>query len=437
MSARALRAPLLALAVMLPLTAACQRSGPLPPVTTVGNAPDSAGGAFIVARGDSLYTLSRRYNVPLRDLIEVNRLSPPYHLEPGQRLVLPSARQYIVQKGDTLTSISRMFNVEMTELSRLNALSAPYAVHSGQPLRLPAGGNRISETADSGAAPPAAVAVAAAPAPKVARGGVQVSELPPPGGASGQPTPLAKPVAQPLPAPGAASVAAAPVAAASTTNADPGASGFQPGEAPKALRPPSAKPSQQPEPAATQRPSAAAPPPVAEPAPAVAPVAVPQEIAVAAPPKAEVGTPPPRGAGRFLWPVKGKLISGFGPKPDGLNNDGINIGAAKGTPVMAADNGVVAYAGNELRGFGNLLLVKHDGGWITAYAHLDTMAVERGAKVKRGERIGTVGQTGSVNAPQLHFELRKGSHVVDPREQMEASPQFSEGASPDGRQGPG
>jgi murein DD-endopeptidase MepM/ murein hydrolase activator NlpD len=200
-----------------------------------------------------------------------------------------------------------------------------------------------------------------------------------------------------------------------------GAPGFQPGQAPKSVRPSSAKPE-----------IAAAPSPVAEPIP----VAAPQEVAVAAPPKAEAGTPP-RGAARFMWPVKGKLISGFGAKSDGLNNDGINIGAAKGTPVLAADNGVVAYAGNELRGFGNLLLVKHDGGWITAYAHLDTMSVERGSRVKRGERIGTVGQTGSVNAPQLHFELRKGSHVVDPREQMEANPQLSEGASPAGRQGPG
>lgn len=414
MSVRAL----LVLAVLLPLAAACQRTGPLPPVTTVGSAPESAGGALIVARGDSLYTLSRRYNVPLRDLIEVNRLAPPYTLEPGQRLVLPSARQYIVQKGDTLTSISRMFNVEMTELSRLNTLNAPYAVHTGQPLRLPAGGNRISETADSGGGP----AVVAAPSPKVSRGSVQVSDLPPPGGASSPPTPAGKPMGVPLPAPSAVPIAAAPVAVAS---AAAGAPGFQPGEAPKSLRPPSAR--------ATQPEPAAAPPPIAEPAP----VAVPQTVAVAAPPKAEVGTPPPRGSARFIWPVKGKLISGFGPKPDGLNNDGINIGAAKGTAVLAADNGVVAYAGNELRGFGNLLLLKHDGGWITAYAHLEKMDVERGAKVKRGERIGTVGQTGSVNAPQLHFELRKGSHVVDPREQMEANPQLSEGASPAGRQGPG
>lgn len=416
---------LIALAVVVPLAGACERLAPLPPVTTVGNAPDSAGGAIIVGRGDSLYLLSRRYNVPLRDLIEANRLSPPYTLEPGQRLLLPASRQYIVQKGDTLTSISRMFNVEMTELSRLNGLAAPYAVHTGQPLRLPAGGNRIAETAEGG--PAAAPATASAPAAKVARGGVQVSELPAPGGSSAPPAPpvpAGKPVGTPLAAPSAP----APAAAAAPSSAPAATGDFQPGQAPKTLRPPGAKPAPAEAAAAPVAAPAAVPPP---------PPAAPQEVAVAAPAKPEVGAPPPRGSARFLWPVKGKLLSGFGPKPDGLNNDGINIGAAKGTAVVAADNGVVAYAGNELRGFGNLLLVKHDGGWITAYAHLDTMLVERGAKVKRGEKIGTVGQTGSVNAPQLHFELRKGSHVVDPREQMDGTPQVSEGASPAGRPNPG
>ena len=165
MSVRAL----VALAVMLPLAAACQRSGPLPPVTTVTNTPDSAGGAIIVARGDTLYALSRRYNVPLRDLMEVNRLSPPYTLEPGQRLVLPVSRQYIVQKGDTLTSISRMFNVETTELSRLNGLNAPYGVQTGQPLRLPAGGNRITETAEAGSGTgPTVIATGTSPLPNAA-----------------------------------------------------------------------------------------------------------------------------------------------------------------------------------------------------------------------------------------------------------------------------
>ena len=127
-------------------------------------------------------------------------------------------------------------------------------------------------------------------------------------------------------------------------------------------------------------------------------------------------SPPPVMAGNgFLWPVKGKLLSGFGPKAKGLQNDGLNIAAPRGTPVRAAQNGVVAYAGNELRGFGNLLLVKHSNGWITAYAHNDSLLVKRGDKILKGQNIAKIGSTGNVSTPQLHFELRKGRRAVDPK----------------------
>jgi murein DD-endopeptidase MepM/ murein hydrolase activator NlpD len=124
--------------------------------------------------------------------------------------------------------------------------------------------------------------------------------------------------------------------------------------------------------------------------------------------------PPPRAGSKFLWPVKGRVILGYGPKRNGLHNDGINIKAPRGTPIRAAENGVVAYTGNELRGFGNLLLIKHAGGWVTAYAHGETVMVRRGDTVRRGQTIGQVGSTGSVTSPQLHFEVRKGTQAVDP-----------------------
>ena len=128
-----------------------------------------------------------------------------------------------------------------------------------------------------------------------------------------------------------------------------------------------------------------------------------------------VSPPPVMSGSGFLWPVKGKVLSGFGPKAKGLQNDGINIAAPRGTPVRAAQNGVVAYAGNELRGFGNLLLVKHSNGWITAYAHNDALLVKRGDKISKGQDIARIGSTGSVSTPQLHFELRKGRQAVDPK----------------------
>ncbi|KAA0590884.1 peptidoglycan DD-metalloendopeptidase family protein [Azospirillum oryzae] len=411
---------------------ACERVGGLAPFTTVSDVPDSAGGAITVQKGDSAYSLSRRYNVPLRDLIEANKLAAPYRLEVGQRLVLPTSRQYIVQKGDSLYSISRMYNVDVSELTRLNNLTPPYAVKVGQPLRLP-GANDGSGTmmASGGVASGGAVALTPqgnAPGGSTAgHGSIQSADLPPPGASS----PSGGISATPLPPP--SKPGAVPEPSAQQTPSAPSVQGdtpYQPGQAPTMLRPPGSKPAPTPTPAPAPAPAATTPPPAAPQ----------QEVATAAPPpkpepKAEVGAPPPRGSARFLWPVKGKLISGFGPKPDGLHNDGLNIAAPKGTAVVAADNGVVAYAGNELRGFGNLLLLKHSDGWITAYAHLDKIEVERGATVKRGQVIARVGQTGGVSSPQLHFELRKGSQAVDPSDQMDRK--VSEGASRGGQPGPG
>lgn len=120
------------------------------------------------------------------------------------------------------------------------------------------------------------------------------------------------------------------------------------------------------------------------------------------------------GAAGFRWPVRGKIISEFGAKPNGLKNEGINISVPEGTSVRAAGDGVVAYAGNELKGYGNLVLVRHAGGWVTAYAHAKELFVKRGDTVKRGDVIAKAGQTGSVSSPQLHFEVRKGAVAMDP-----------------------
>ena len=123
----------------------------------------------------------------------------------------------------------------------------------------------------------------------------------------------------------------------------------------------------------------------------------------------------------FRWPVKGRVISKFGSKPGGARNEGINIAVPEGTSVRAADGGVVAYAGNELKGYGNLVLIRHDGGWVTAYAHTRQLLVKRGDTVRRGDVIAKAGQTGSVESPQLHFELRKGATAVDPLKYLTAA----------------
>jgi murein DD-endopeptidase MepM/ murein hydrolase activator NlpD len=127
------------------------------------------------------------------------------------------------------------------------------------------------------------------------------------------------------------------------------------------------------------------------------------------------------GNGEFCSPVSGRVIEGFGNTGDGQRNDGINIAAPVGTPIHAAADGVVSYAGNELKGYGNLILIKHDDGFVTAYAHANSIGVARGQRVAKGDVIGTVGQTGDVNQPQLHFEVRQGMKPVDPRPLIVAS----------------
>jgi murein DD-endopeptidase MepM/ murein hydrolase activator NlpD len=121
-----------------------------------------------------------------------------------------------------------------------------------------------------------------------------------------------------------------------------------------------------------------------------------------------------KSTGRFIWPVHGKIISGFGRRDTGMHNDGINIACEPGTPVKAADGGTVVYDGNELAAYGNLLLVRHSSGFVTAYAHNKRLLVKRGDAVKQGQTIALAGSTGDVDRPQLHFEIRRGDRAVDP-----------------------
>lgn len=348
--------------------------------STMQVAPEAVPESVTVQAGDTVYSLARRYNRPVRALIDDNNLQPPYAVQPGQRLRLPGGRFHAVQRGETLYSISRSYGVDLYSMAQSNDLQPPYTISVGQQLRIPS---------QSGYAVASAPAPVSSPAPQPATTpaarGFQVETLPPPPGTPA--TPQQGPAAASLPpVPQQPSEQAAPQPLPETTipargqnvpqaeTADP-----QVATAPPSSAPPSA------------------PSPAAEPA-------APQQDAVL----------PPRSGRTFSWPVRGRVLSTFGPKPDGLHNDGINIAARAGAPVIAAENGVVVYAGSELKGFGNLLLVRHADGWMTAYAHLDKALVKKGQKVTRGQAIGTVGSTGGVSQPQLHFEIRKGTQAVDP-----------------------
>ena len=299
------------------LVAACGGGGerpwwdepPMPafsrPIQTV-----APGGTYVVRRGDTVYSIARAHDVPLRSVIDANGLRPPYEIEVGQKIAIPAGRFHVVQRGETVYSISRQYNVDMASLTSLNRIPAPYTIKVGEKLQVPSRKPaRAPERTASSQAP------------------------------SGARLPLARPVA--------GAVASAPSASSPTVAKDP--------------------------------------------LPA-----------------------PPAAAGAFQWPVQGKVLSSFGPKANGLHNDGVNIAAEMGAPVRAAQNGVVAYSGNELKGYGNLLLVRHDNGWMTAYAHNSKLLVRRGDTVVRGQTISLAGNSGSVVTPQVHFEIRKGAKAVNP-----------------------
>jgi len=135
---------------------------------------------------------------------------------------------------------------------------------------------------------------------------------------------------------------------------------------------------------------------------------------LASPVETPSGVAGPNGAPAFRWPARGRVINNFGAKVNGSPSDGIDLAVPEGTQVRAADDGVVAYAGNELKGYGNLVLVRHSNGFVTAYANGSELLVKRNDQVHKGQVILKSGQTGNAATPQLHFEIRKNSAPVDP-----------------------
>lgn len=286
-----------------------------------------AKGYIEVQRGDTVYALSRKFNVTPQAIIDENDLKKPYALNVGQVLKLPSGAAalvadaprapastrtivaqdalYTVRSGDTLYSISRASGVPVTQIAQANNLRPPYALSVGRQLVVPQ-------------APADRLTIAAAPAVKT------------------------EPATKPAPAKSRSAEVARSVSYTKPAPAEPAA------------------------------------------------------------------------ASSFAWPVRGAIVSEYGSGDLGRRNDGVNIAAPLGAPVRAAADGTVVYRGSELEGFGNLLLVKHPDGFVTAYAHNDTMLVKKGDAVRKGQIIAKVGQTGAVSSPQLHFEIRQELKTVDP-----------------------
>ena len=396
-------------------------TGSLPPASEADRAPARAGGgsgwsttggSLVTVGGDeSGHTMARRYGVPLKAILVANNMSDPNGIRPGQRVVIPtyiyssanpaqsadkdlpqgrdafkllqgapvpkgkpgysrarvavtqgstsrdlSDGHYTVRPGDSVAAIAQKFNISPSGLRSVNDLDADDLLWIGQKLRIPSasGGTQVAS-------------LQASDAPVVSdqnSGSPALTAVP-------SPKPLANAARQRL----------------QNREAQSGARG----DANKAGR--QAEEAREPAPSrivtASRNDTSAK-----------------QEAA----PRSETAKSPDM----FAWPAKGPVISRFGRKANGERNDGINISVPRGAPVHAAEKGVVIYSGNELKGYGNLVLVRHAEGWVSAYAHNGKLSVERGDAVRKGQVIATAGDTGSVSEPQVHFELRRNSKPVDP-----------------------
>ena len=296
----------------------------------------------VVKPGDTLYALAKKHGLSVSEIAALNGLMEPYQLSVGQKLLLKSKtepvetadvlqvnkpknmvqttrvelQEIVVARGDTLYSISRKYSIPVNDLAVMNKLTPPFELSVGQKLRVP----NLAEAS-------------------MARNSKTVT----------------------------ANVVKTEVKGV-----------------------------------------------VAEKQTTTTTVAAQPVKKISSDPTKKLPTISARSSSKFAWPVRGKILSAYGAKSNGLFNDGINISATRGTAVKAAENGVVAYAGNEVKGMGNLVIIQHDGGWMTVYAHMDSMNVRRGHKVSVGQKIGTVGETGKVDSPQLHFEIRKGTKAYNP-----------------------
>ncbi len=387
-----------------------------------------------VRRGTTLLSISRETGVPVDELAELNHLRRPYHVRLGATIRLPSRRYYEVKSGDTLYSLGRRFGVDASDLSAFNSIGLGRPLRSGQRLYLPDSARdtepppaperpapRVRPSRSERATPaptppptpriPSPRAVTPRPEPETPPAAEARPETPPEAVA---PSPEAPRAAPPMTSP-AVTIPSTPPAVGPSSSTAPTPGRILPvpsGQPVTTLPPPDrggvfARP--QPAPSSQGFEMAPSRPPSST---RTLPVPSGRQIIQSAPPPnaAEVAA---AGRGRFKWPVTGSLISGYGAKGNGQANDGLNISGAAGDPVRAAADGEVVYAGDQVPSFGNLVLVKHPGGWVTAYAHLGRILVKNRDQVSQGQQIGDLGQSGSVDRPQLHFEIRYAASAKD------------------------
>jgi murein DD-endopeptidase MepM/ murein hydrolase activator NlpD len=370
------------------------QSSALPPAVAAPQSyPVASGGVTGGGRGLASYT------PPAQPRLETTATVPPRSVAASRAASpAPAGTTIIVGTSDTLEVLAQRYHVSSAAILAANGYKGPRTLSPGQQLIIPH---------------PAATATAAAPAPAVA-----------PVAAA----PVVRPVAAAAAAPAVHFVNHGETLASIARNnhvsvAELARANNLDASAKLKLGSRLMVPVK----------SAAAPAPAVAAAQPVAVAAVPARMASAGPQQtahlAQAATTPEQTAAAeaplkaseatgalptFRWPARGKVITSYGAKTNGKSNDGINLAVPEGTPVKAAEDGVVAYSGNELKGYGNLVLIRHSNGYVTAYAHASELLVKRGDSIKRGQVIAKSGQSGEVGSPQLHFEIRKGSTPVDP-----------------------
>lgn len=357
---------------------------PLPPpqsAVALGSAPPRAvsgsasgwsaqgGTPVVIAQGESLDMISSRYGVPRSALMTANGLSNA-DVAPGTRIVIP-----VYNAGGAAASAPQVAQAPAAS-QRFVAGPAPTARQPAPVADARAQAKAAADAKVAAAAEAKAKAAADAQAMRESRARFAAeAKAKADARKTGSVVPSARPVAEAKPAP------------------------VQPVK--------TAAPAQQP-----AKPVVVASAPATEPKPAAIPKAepAPEPKTTASLPKQEEAAVSSSDKADFRWPARGRVISGYSKG----GNEGINIAVPEGTPVKAAEGGTVAYAGSELKGYGNLVLIRHPNGYVSAYAHNGELKVKRGDSVKRGQVVANSGQSGNVSSPQLHFELRKGSTPVDP-----------------------
>ncbi|PPE79850.1 hypothetical protein C3941_12280 [Kaistia algarum] len=345
----------------------------------------TTAGATVVTlgQGETLSSLSRRYGVPVKELAKANGISDPSQVVSGMRISIPtygvaggeakSATEpklasapaageagalgslHVVTAGQTLSSIARLYNVTPTELAAANDMSSSNQLRAGQKIKIPG----HSQNTPVATLPDPARREDQAKGEEAGKDKLAAGQAAAPGGATSPET----------------TASIAPSGAADAAKEMSGA---------------------------PDKPQAAA--------------YAPADGGTADAAVADAGS---TNGTTFRWPVRGRIIGSFGASPTGEKNDGINLAVPEGTSIKAVEAGTVIYAGNELEGYGQLVLIRHADGWVSAYAHNSQILVKRGDTVRRGQIISRAGATGSVSAPQLHFELRKGSKPVNPLDYLQ------------------